>query len=58
MEGIVGLIGLAMTITEKLIERGRQTGELTPDQDAALVERAVKIFRKATAPAPPPPTGA
>ena len=42
-------------VIEGLIARGRQTGELTPEQDAALQARASAFFSAHSAPAPPPP---
>lgn len=51
-EIVLGLIGVA----NKLIERGQQSGELTPAQSAVLTERALEVFGKYEhAPAPPAP---
>ena len=42
-------------LIEQLIARGRQTGELTEEQDAALQARATAFFSAHSTPAQPPP---
>ncbi len=55
---IAALVGSLPTIIDaiqKLIERGRQTGELTPAEADALTALAAAEFAKYSSPAPPPP---
>lgn len=52
LEIVLGLI----TAANKLIERGQQTGELTPEAAAVLRAHAADVFGKYEhAPAPPAP---
>jgi hypothetical protein len=50
----VAIVSAAIQLARDLIDRGKQTGELTPEQQAALEEKAARIFGKFTEPAPPP----
>ncbi len=52
---IVTLVTLLLSVASKLMERGRQTGELTREQDVALQSLASGIFARHSKPAPPPP---
>ena len=62
IEGVAGaiipyfsLINTLYGVIRRLIERGRQTGELTPEQDAALEIRHASFSAAHSKPAPPPP---
>ncbi len=59
MPGIIAaLIGALPTLIDsiqKLIARGRQSGELTPAEADALTALAQAEFAKWGSPAPPPP---
>jgi hypothetical protein len=55
---IVGLINAVPSIIaaiQQMIARGRQTGELTPEQADALTTSAKLAFAQYSQPAPPPP---
>ncbi len=49
------LVNTLYGVIEDLIARGRQTGELTPDQEAALQARHDAFQLAHSTPAPPPP---
>jgi hypothetical protein len=54
---ILGLVQAVPSIIagiQELIKRGRQTGELTPEQADTLTALAKDAFAKYSQPAPPP----
>lgn len=51
----VSIILAAIELTTKLLDRARQSGELTPEQDLALQNLANSIFAAHSHPPPPPP---
>jgi len=50
------IILAVIQIAQDLIARGRQTGELTDQQSAELLLKAMNIFGQYSQPAPPPPS--
>ncbi len=51
----VGLAIAALDLFSKLLDRGKQSGELTDEQFKNLEDLAVSIFSAHSTPAQPPP---
>ena len=53
--GLISSLPSIINAINGLIERGKQTGELTPAQADALTAAANAVFQQYGHPAPPPP---
>ena len=52
--GLVNSLPSIIGAVKELIQRGRQTGELSPEQADSLTAKAEAAFAKYGSPAPPP----
>ena len=52
---VVGIAMALLDLASKLAERAKQSGEMTPEQEAAFRVKAAEIFIKHSTTPPPPP---